>query len=242
MRTPTPVELLAAWDAAETLRPAERLTALLCAVVDGSRDDVAQLSLGQRDRMLVELRERLFGGDISAVHDCPSCRLRLDINLATSELLATSDGPDVIEVRADGLTLTCRPLRAADLEDAAAAGSLAEARTLLIARSVLSVDGNGGSLAARELSADVVAAAASALSEADPLADVEISLACEACGAAWTASFDIASYLWEEIDACVSRILRDVDVLARAYGWSERDVLSLNPRRRLRYLELVTDG
>jgi len=35
------------------------------------------------------------------------------------------------------------------------------------------------------------------------------------------------------------RILADVNVLARAYGWSEREILSLSPTRRRHYLELV---
>jgi hypothetical protein len=36
--------------------------------------------------------------------------------------------------------------------------------------------------------------------------------------------------------------LLEVHQLARAYGWSERETLALTPRRRRRYLELVSDG
>ena len=35
------------------------------------------------------------------------------------------------------------------------------------------------------------------------------------------------------------RMLLDIHALARAYGWSESDILALPPRRRQAYLELV---
>ena len=36
-----------------------------------------------------------------------------------------------------------------------------------------------------------------------------------------------------------SALLRDVDTLARAYGWTEEQVLALGDARRGAYLELV---
>ena len=38
--------------------------------------------------------------------------------------------------------------------------------------------------------------------------------------------------------AWARRTLRDVHVLARAYGWREADVLALSPTRRQIYVEL----
>ena len=35
------------------------------------------------------------------------------------------------------------------------------------------------------------------------------------------------------------RLLMDVHLLARAYGWSEAEVLALSPARRRFYLEMV---
>jgi hypothetical protein len=34
--------------------------------------------------------------------------------------------------------------------------------------------------------------------------------------------------------------LREIDALARVYGWSEREILNLPARRRQTYLELIT--
>jgi hypothetical protein len=241
MRTPTPAELLDLWDAASLLIPSERPLLLLRAVADG-HGDPAQLSLGERDRLLLELRERLFGSTLGAVEHCPACELPLEVGLPTSALLSAPKPREVVEVRAEGTTVTCRPLRAGDLADAAATEALDVARELLIERSILSAERDGQPVDASQLTAGVVEAVASALSEADALADVELPLTCDACGAAWVTGLDIASYLWQELDAWAARITVDVDVLARAYRWSEREILSLSPRRRRRYLELAIDG
>ena len=79
----------------------------------------------------------------------------------------------------------------------------------------------------------------SALSAADPLADVQLAVTCGECGRHWDTTFDIASFLWTEICAAVERLLGDVHVLARAYGWSEAEVLAVGPRRRQYYLQAV---
>ena len=51
--------------------------------------------------------------------------------------------------------------------------------------------------------------------------------------------FDIVSFFWAEIDAWARRVLREVNVLARAYGWRESDILALSPVRRQIYLSMV---
>ena len=44
---------------------------------------------------------------------------------------------------------------------------------------------------------------------------------------------------WAELDAWARRLLLDVHTLARAYGWSERDILQLTETRRQFYLNLI---
>ena len=85
----------------------------------------------------------------------------------------------------------------------------------------------------------MVEAAGEALAQADPMADLRLGLTCVACGHAWQSPFDTASFLWTELDAWAARILREVHTLASAYGWTERDILSLSPGRRAQYLEMV---
>src|SRR5215207_6169461 len=173
MRTPAPDELLDAWAAGCTLPAAERTQPLLRAA--GAADDgPRELSLGERERLLVALRERLFGPVLSARASCPACGVALELTIATSELLAVASTSEPLGVRAEGFVVSCRPLRPADLVDAAATGSAASARELLVARAVLTAEYDGQPVTADALPVEVVAAIAAALSEADPLADVEL--------------------------------------------------------------------
>ncbi|HXI74354.1 MAG TPA: hypothetical protein VNG94_02120, partial [Pyrinomonadaceae bacterium] len=86
----------------------------------------------------------------------------------------------------------------------------------------------------------VTDAVAKRMAEADPQADLRLDLSCPACGHRWQALFDIDSFFWSEINAWAQRVLTEVHALASAYGWRERDILDLSPRRRQFYLGLVS--
>jgi hypothetical protein len=74
----------------------------------------------------------------------------------------------------------------------------------------------------------------------DPCANIELSLVCGNCAHAWAAPFDVAAVLWDEVEARARALLATVHTLARAYGWSERDVLALSEQRRAAYFDMVT--
>jgi len=82
-------------------------------------------------------------------------------------------------------------------------------------------------------------AVADRMAAADPQGDVELALTCPACGHAWPAAFDIASFFWTEVDAWARVLLHEIHALASAYGWREVDILALTPWRRRAYLELI---
>ena len=79
-----------------------------------------------------------------------------------------------------------------------------------------------------------------ALAAADPRADVQLALTCPACGHEWLLRFDAAAFFWSELSAAAERVLGEVDTLARAYGWSEREILSMSARRRALYVERLS--
>ena len=74
----------------------------------------------------------------------------------------------------------------------------------------------------------------------DPGASVSFALECPQCATRWQARLDIGEMVWQKVRAAAERVLLDIDVLARAYGWTEREVLRLNPLRRAAYLQMVT--
>lgn len=242
MRTPSPPELLEAWDECAPLAPAGRPGLLLSRAAGLTADQIAALPLGECTRLLIEVRRRLFGELLPTVVDCPGCGLRLTAELAAAAFLATGRGPESIEVAADGFRVRCREPRAGDLADAAATGSVPGARELLIARTVVSAECDGTGVPAADLPEAVLAAVAQALDRAYPLLDIDLPFTCADCGHSWHQRFDIGSYLWQEVDAWAARACAEVHALASAYGWSEADILALTPARRQRYLELVDHG
>ena len=75
---------------------------------------------------------------------------------------------------------------------------------------------------------------------ADPGIDVVFDIACPDCGAVTPSAFDATGFVWRDIEALALRLFSEVATLARAFGWSEAETLSLTSRRRARYVEMVT--
>lgn len=75
--------------------------------------------------------------------------------------------------------------------------------------------------------------------ETDPQLEILLDLACPACAAPCPTLFDAVSYFWEEIEAEARRLLREIHTLARAYGWTESEILDVPAVRRYYYLALV---
>jgi hypothetical protein len=74
----------------------------------------------------------------------------------------------------------------------------------------------------------------------DPGAEVSFALDCPDCGTHWDAPLDIGQLVWQRVQTGAERLFLDVDALARAYGWTEQEVLNLPPVRRAAYLQIVT--
>ena len=78
------------------------------------------------------------------------------------------------------------------------------------------------------------------MAELDSLAEVRLELNCPQCRHRWLVALDIVSFFWSEIVVQAKRLLHEVHLLARAYPWSEADILAMSERRRKYYLNLVT--
>ena len=50
---------------------------------------------------------------------------------------------------------------------------------------------------------------------------------------------DVGAALWAEVQRAAELSLIEIDTLARAYGWSEDEVMRLAPMRRAAYLQIV---
>ena len=234
-------ELLTAWERGAAEPPYLRgLRLLAAALPDQELDTLAGWSLGRRDAALLSLRARLFGERLTSVATCPACASPVELDFRTSEIYAPYADealPPLLAIAEDGhrYQVELHSLTTRDLISAADEPR----RDLLIERCVTAALRDGTAIRADELPADVLAECARVLAECDPQADVQLMLTCPECNHRWYALFDILAYLWHEIEQWAGRTLREVHLLARAYGWNEAEILSLSPQRRQLYLQMV---
>ncbi len=242
MQAPTVAEALEAWERGMAQNGVERSLSLFAlARPDVSREALADLSVGERDAALIALREAMFGPELTGRLACAACGDPQETNLDLRDLLLPAAPPDgALPLSQDGYDLHLRVVSSRDLLAASKVTERGARARLLLGRVVLDAAQGGAPVAVETLPAGVVDAAVRTLAQADPQADLSLSIACAACGHRTRVAFDIASYLWEEIDAWAGRLLREIHTLASYYGWSERDILALSPARRRRYLEFAS--
>lgn len=215
------------------MHPLDRaLLALAVAMPGEDSSALARWPLGRRNAALSQLRRACFGEKLTGWTACPQCGERLEFSLDAEKLY--SDSRDVVEQFAiDGRRF--RPMNSFDLASVAGEkDELAASLALLRACCLDSTD-----LDKCKFSADDMDEIGKQLAEADPLAEILLDLECSECGNSWNEPFDIAAWLWTEIEARAHRLLLDVHTLAAAYGWSESEILSLSEPRRAQYLEMV---
>ena len=230
--------LLQLWERADGLSPVERALALAEAG-GGDATELRARQFGRTNARVLALRESLLGGDLAATATCPACGERVEFAVLPAELQELHptgeggglvSGQYVVEWRSptpdDLVAVVAEP----DPE-----GALRQ-RCL----TVMSADGDRADPAV--VLREVIDAAEASMAEADPLAEVLVSLACPECGSGFEADLDLGGFVWAEVDARARRLLHEVDVLARAYGWTEPEVLALSEARRAAYLRLVLDG
>lgn len=232
--------LLTAWEQGVSQHPLQRAVTLLAlACPQKSVDEWARVSIGERDRQLVQLRQELFGSKFEAIATCPKCGEGLELTFGTQDLLSqvteTSTDSESPRLKSGGYEVDYRLPTTADL--LAVADKPTQARELLLERCV-DAQKDGVAVSASALPGAVVKLLGQKMADADPQAEVQIVLDCPACSHHWPTVFDIFSYLWGEIEDWAQRILHDVHSLASIYGWSERDILSMSATRRRLYLEM----
>jgi hypothetical protein len=194
--------------------------------------------VGQRDGLLLTLREWTFGPKLNAVFSCAACREKLDLSFQASDLRQDVNPPADVKVSLNGYDLLLRPVNSADLLAVLPLGAT-ESPMALLRRCIVSAQQAGDPVRPEALPTEVIACSVESLAKSDPQADIQIALECPNCGKRQRAPFDIVGFFWSEIEAWAVRILREVHTLASAYGWREADILALSAVRREYYLGLA---
>lgn len=209
------------------------------------------LTIGDRERLLLSLYAATFGEPLEAVVPCRTadCGSLLEFAFDVADVLSApqpseDDTPFELTVRAGGrrLRVRCRLPTGGDQEIVAALATreAADAADRLLRRCICAVADSGG--AAAEPDAALLAALRGPLEQAiadlDPDAELRLYGVCPSCGAEVRALLDAGRFLADEIWRS-GAIFAEVDRLARAYHWSEAEILALPVSRRRRYLGLA---
>jgi hypothetical protein len=230
MSTVNAAELLDTWEAGGRHGPLQRGLALLSTAYGTSLEAAAELPVGQRDRALFAFRAALFGTSVEAVSRCPGCGTEVELAFDQRDLLAYADpleSDHTVVVREDGREVRVRMPTSADLA-AVLDADVPDPAAGLVRRCVPAGE-----------PVPCGKAVAEAWASADPLLEVRIAVVCPECAQGWQEPFDIIAFLWTELDAWGRRVLLEVHELARAYGWTQTQILELSPWRRQCYLGLV---
>jgi hypothetical protein len=231
MRSLSDGECLTLWELGLPRHELDRaLLMLRTAYPEESYDSLADWSLGRRNRALAALHISCFGSVLNGWADCPRCAEALEFQLDAGSLIAEPPSADAA-ITVDGRNYRVPSTR--DLAAIADARDPAAASLQLLRRCVLDTSEPAGWSVAE------IEEIGSRMAEADPLSETRLAFRCAACDHQWGENFDIASFLWAEIEARARHVIADVHVLASAYGWSESQILALGETRRGRYLALV---
>ena len=240
MRAPSAAELIRVWELGQGRKAWYRALLLLAPLFpETTFRALGEMTLGARNAYLLALRERLFGTTIEGMVRCPSCGERIQFSVAAETIVPEfpaqrgSAYETRLTCRVDDVEIVYRLLCSYDLEAVSRLGDASYAEDVLASRAIL------GASHEMQLSERAIGAVADAIVAADPLADIRLGFACETCKTEWSSSFDVATFLWTEIDVEVRRLFDDVHRLSAAYGWSEAAILTMSAQRRREYLTRV---
>lgn len=243
-------ELIEVWETGASRGSGERAQLLLeRAHLPLSPKQLRALPIGARDAMLLQLREQLFGPRLDGLVRCPRCeesievhadcrQLRSEAPPAENAAMQLTGGPE-IQWRSAALSVRFRLPTGGDLIEIEGCKDLASARDQLIGLCLIDAARDGAPITPADLTATELSGLADQIAAADPNAELMLNGDCPSCGSRWESLLDIAAYLWTEIERRVGRLLTEVHTLARAYGWSEQDILAMSARRRQTYLGLL---
>jgi len=249
MRSPSAADLVRIWELGRDRASWYRGLLLLApGFPERTFRELAALTVGQRNICLFAVRERLFGPKLHARVQCPRCGAQSEFTALAGELCPHRPPADLpalppleFAVEVEGVSLRCRCLNSVDLADldGSSTDGAMSTRPALLRRTILAARSGDADVPPDSLPPPALGAIADALVEHDPQAEQLVAVACADCSYSWSALFDPVSFIWAEVANAAQRLLHDVHLLARSYGWREADILAMSGVRRQFYLEKV---
>jgi hypothetical protein len=206
-----------------------------------SKAMLAERVLGERNKNLLDLHQRLFGSTLQAYVECNKCGEALELEFGLDEFGFDSinDLPETHSISIENIIAQVRLPNSHDLVALESLNDIEEGRYLLFSRCVLELRRDDSIFVLHELNEDEMNQLEEAISGLDPRMEILFNLQCPQCTHTWQSPLDIGSFLWNEYDTYARKLLEDVHTLASSYGWSETDILTMSQQRRRYYLQRI---
>ena len=246
-------------DSRSNALPAELATAIIAAATERIGDlapvspaSARELSVGDRERLLVGCAAATLSDEVDIVARCPDpgCGESIEMSIRLRDLLhppgddrRTGNHELTVQTRGGPRKLRFRLPRGGDQEEAArlARSDPDAAAALLVERCLVAVTDERGEDRPGAADPEVAKALDEAIERLDPAAETVAQGACPACGTTVGTLLDGLALLRSGI-ASGDRLFLEIDSLARTYHWNESEILSLPLPRRRRYLDLILAG
>jgi hypothetical protein len=234
-------DLIALWERDQGLSVADKALLLLALARPGvSQQELGAMPIGARDRALFEMRRALFGNRLEGLAVCSECGEQLEMELPIADFLAgakPAEPTDHASITAGGAEVRFRLPTTDDAVLVSRIRDNSDARQALVRCCIVNATQGGASVAPGDLDSEIIARVSQEMEALDPLSEIRLTLACSACEHTQSVLLEVASYLWQELVSEAERLLEDVRILAREYGWREADILAMSGRRRQFYLD-----
>ncbi len=238
-------DLLEFWERAGTRSPHHFAQALLeLALPESDRVELFALSIGERDRLLCQLRQSWFGSEFESSNACDTCQTPIEANLNLSELcnsISAAQTKGEISWKNKDIPIQapcCSDALEWEDQESSNNTQLIEAacRHFFLGKIV------SNSLPKSEIEdlqkdSDFGSAIETKLEEIDPFASVWIEMQCPECQAQQSYQFDPVFLLRYDIRKWVENMMEDIHLLASRYAWKEADIVRLPSNRRIWYRE-----
>ena len=225
-----------------------------------TKEIAADLLVGDRLDLLLQLRALTFGDEVEGKVLCPwpncGCAIGVSFRISDIRFENYADGGPVYEMvlseeamHASELPLGMESVafrlpQGRDQEEISALLDVNEAQALteLLVRCVKSI---GGNPATRELIRDLSAQARREIEERmeslSPDLELSINVTCSDCDRQFLAPFDLQTFFFGELRTSADLLYREVHYLAFHYHWSEDEIMCMPRDRRRKYIEILAD-
>lgn len=191
----------------------------------------AALAISDRDRLLAAVYARHFADRIEGSQRCASCGAPFEVSFSLAALLESLE-PELAcdDDGAFRLPDGRRFRLPTTLDHRRCIGLAPEAAALELLRGCL-LDGAPADAG----DAEVIEAA---MERAGPMLDLDVDASCPSCAHAQVVRFDIVRHLAGVMASERRWLVREIHCLAKAYGWSLGEILSLPRRERRAFVKL----